>query len=223
MCPEYRGQFGAELSSASHSGRAIWRASILTRRIEPTREPTTDGPPKIELRLWCLRRTDGAMARPVPCVRGMEFARTGDAAAGMAARASQRRGGPAVSISKTVTEVSRESDVRAETGIGELDRVLGGGLVADSVVLLGGDPGIGKSTLLLQAADALSRERSRAVCVRRRIRPPGCLARRAARAWPPRHCDSSPRRASNPCSMRPSRHAQGRRDRFDPDHADRTE
>ena len=40
-------------------------------------------------------------------------------------------------------------------GIGEFDRVLGGGLVAGSVVLLGGDPGIGKSTLLLQAADAL--------------------------------------------------------------------
>ena len=37
-------------------------------------------------------------------------------------------------------------------GIGELDRVLGGGLVAGSVVLLGGEPGIGKSTLLLQAA-----------------------------------------------------------------------
>jgi DNA repair protein RadA/Sms len=63
------------------------------------------------------------------------------------------------SASKTVTEVSQESDARAETGIGELDRVLGGGLVAGSVVLLGGDPGIGKSTLLLQAADALSRER----------------------------------------------------------------
>jgi DNA repair protein RadA/Sms len=58
-----------------------------------------------------------------------------------------------------VTQVSQEQDVRALTGIGELDRVLGGGLVAGSVVLLGGDPGIGKSTLLLQAADALSRER----------------------------------------------------------------
>jgi DNA repair protein RadA/Sms len=48
--------------------------------------------------------------------------------------------------------------VRAVSGIGELDRVLGGGLVAGSVILLGGDPGIGKSTLLLQAADALSRD-----------------------------------------------------------------
>ncbi|HET7203235.1 MAG TPA: DNA repair protein RadA [Steroidobacteraceae bacterium] len=65
--------------------------------------------------------------------------------------------GPATS--RTITEIAQERDVRAATGIGELDRVLGGGLVAGSVVLLGGDPGIGKSTLLLQAADALSRER----------------------------------------------------------------
>jgi DNA repair protein RadA/Sms len=46
---------------------------------------------------------------------------------------------------------------RAQTGINELDRVLGGGLVAASAVLVGGDPGIGKSTLLLQAAAALAR------------------------------------------------------------------
>ena len=47
---------------------------------------------------------------------------------------------------------------RIDTGLGELDRVLGGGLVAGSVTLIGGDPGIGKSTLLLQAVDALSRQ-----------------------------------------------------------------
>src|SRR5579885_2504483 len=41
---------------------------------------------------------------------------------------------------------------RSPTGIAELDRVLGGGLVSGSAVLIGGDPGIGKSTLLLQAA-----------------------------------------------------------------------
>lgn len=46
---------------------------------------------------------------------------------------------------------------RRETGIGELDRVTGGGLVAGSVLLVGGDPGIGKSTLLLQAAAMLAR------------------------------------------------------------------
>ena len=45
-----------------------------------------------------------------------------------------------------------DDELRRPVGIGELDRVLGGGLVAGSVVLLGGEPGIGKSTLLLQAA-----------------------------------------------------------------------
>lgn len=53
---------------------------------------------------------------------------------------------------------ARESETaRIQTGIDEFDRVLGGGLVGGSVVLLGGEPGIGKSTLLLQAADSLAR------------------------------------------------------------------
>jgi len=52
--------------------------------------------------------------------------------------------------------VSGEVAMRRTTGLGELDRVLGGGLVAGSVTLLGGDPGIGKSTLLLQACVAFS-------------------------------------------------------------------
>ncbi len=47
-------------------------------------------------------------------------------------------------------EVDTTDDVRYHTGVGELDRVLGGGLVRGSIVLLGGEPGIGKSTLLLQ-------------------------------------------------------------------------
>ncbi|HEY4559947.1 MAG TPA: ATPase domain-containing protein, partial [Lysobacter sp.] len=55
---------------------------------------------------------------------------------------------PAITALKDVT-VSEES--RETTHIGEFDRVLGGGLVHGSVVLVGGDPGIGKSTLLLQA------------------------------------------------------------------------
>src|SRR6202012_5635145 len=52
---------------------------------------------------------------------------------------------------------SAEPPPRAGIGIAELDRVLGGGLVPASAVLVGGDPGIGKSTLLLQAAAALAR------------------------------------------------------------------
>ena len=48
--------------------------------------------------------------------------------------------------------------VRSHFGIDELDRVLGGGLVPASAILVGGDPGIGKSTLLLQAAGAFARK-----------------------------------------------------------------
>ena len=53
-------------------------------------------------------------------------------------------------------EISAGEDERTLTGIGELDRVLGGGIVRGSLVLIGGDPGIGKSTLLLQACHSLS-------------------------------------------------------------------
>lgn len=49
-----------------------------------------------------------------------------------------------------ISEISYEDETRYDTGISELDRVLGGGLVKGSLVLIGGDPGIGKSTLLLQ-------------------------------------------------------------------------
>ncbi len=54
---------------------------------------------------------------------------------------------------------------RLGSGIGELDRVTGGGFVPGSVLLLGGDPGIGKSTLLIQAAAALARRGERAVYI----------------------------------------------------------
>ncbi|HEY8758272.1 MAG TPA: ATPase domain-containing protein, partial [Candidatus Limnocylindria bacterium] len=52
--------------------------------------------------------------------------------------------------------VPPDAEVRIKTGIGEFDRVLGGGIVRGSLVLLGGDPGIGKSSLLMQASASLS-------------------------------------------------------------------
>src|SRR5437867_4097231 len=59
---------------------------------------------------------------------------------------------------RLVDVVSEESE-RIPTGVPELDRVLGGGLVPASVVLVGGEPGVGKSTLLLSALGAVSRGR----------------------------------------------------------------
>lgn len=58
-----------------------------------------------------------------------------------------------------IQEVSSDSEIRFSTGMGELDRVLGGGAVAGSLVLVGGAPGIGKSTLLLQICQRLCQER----------------------------------------------------------------
>lgn len=55
-----------------------------------------------------------------------------------------------------LSDVSAMHAARVSTGMSELDRVTGGGLLAGMVVLLGGDPGIGKSTLLMQAADCLA-------------------------------------------------------------------
>ncbi|AWV07755.1 DNA repair protein RadA [Marilutibacter maris] len=83
-------------------------------------------------------------------------------AATAAKGAASRRSGwagkvdpPKVTALKDVTHTEAE---RVSTGIGELDRVLGGGLVHGAVVLVGGDPGIGKSTLLLQAVAKMAGE-----------------------------------------------------------------
>src|SRR5947209_10271487 len=54
------------------------------------------------------------------------------------------------------TDIESQDDVRVSSGVTEFDRVLGGGIVPGTLVLIGGDPGIGKSTLLLQVADRLS-------------------------------------------------------------------
>ncbi len=67
---------------------------------------------------------------------------------------SKRRGTAPVPI--MLGEQPGSDVVRTSTGVGELDRVLGGGLVDGSVVLLGGEPGVGKSTLLLQMAGSLA-------------------------------------------------------------------
>lgn len=69
-----------------------------------------------------------------------------------------RKGGAGGERSKPVPicDVPAQAETRVKTSLGELDRVLGGGIVPGSLVLIGGDPGIGKSTLLLQAMHNLA-------------------------------------------------------------------
>ena len=75
---------------------------------------------------------------------------------------SRRRSGPGSAAAgragapQTLSGLREAEPVRVPTGVSEMDRVLGGGLVPGSAVLLGGEPGIGKSTLLLQAAAGLA-------------------------------------------------------------------
>ena len=74
-------------------------------------------------------------------------------------KSAKHAAAPALKIYE-LADIEIDGDVRYNTGVGELDRVLGGGLVKGSLVLLGGEPGIGKSTLLLQICQFLGDEHS---------------------------------------------------------------
>lgn len=79
----------------------------------------------------------------------------------VAVQSSKKSGSPAAVKKERpkpvqITEIQISETARTTTGIGEFDRVLGGGIVAGSLVLVGGDPGIGKSTLLLQTCRNLA-------------------------------------------------------------------
>lgn len=65
----------------------------------------------------------------------------------------------------TLKEIELKEEERISTGMGELDRVLGGGIVAGSLLLVGGDPGIGKSTLLLQVCKNLADEQHKVLYI----------------------------------------------------------
>jgi len=75
-----------------------------------------------------------------------------------------------VSRPESLLDISEDIEERLSTGSYELDRVLGGGIVKGSLVLVGGDPGIGKSTLLLQIANNIGNKGKKSlICIRRRI------------------------------------------------------
>ena len=109
-------------------------------------------------------------------------------------KANKQRPGTGASAMR-LSEIPEETSARATTGIGELDRVLGGGVVEGSLMLVGGDPGIGKSTLLLQASEHLAQNGARVLYFRRGIRAADQDARAAAgcderqSAHPQRKCD----------------------------------
>ncbi|MCI6587932.1 MAG: DNA repair protein RadA [Clostridiales bacterium] len=79
-------------------------------------------------------------------------------------KANKQRGGTGAKALR-LDEIPEENAARASTGIGELDRVLGGGVVEGSLMLVGGDPGIGKSTLLLQVSEHLARQGGRVLYI----------------------------------------------------------
>jgi DNA repair protein RadA/Sms len=91
----------------------------------------------------------------------MPAAAVGSARPGMAGRTSRSRvsdAPPQARSALTLAQITDHPQTRIASGYVELDRVLGGGIVPGSLVLIGGDPGIGKSTLLLQMANRLSQQ-----------------------------------------------------------------
>ena len=73
--------------------------------------------------------------------------------------------GTRVSRPTPINEISMQEESRYHTGLSELDRVLGGGIVKGSLILISGDPGIGKSTMLLQICKHLGGKPAHSLCV----------------------------------------------------------
>ena len=124
-------------------------------------------------RLHRVRHGVRALARPLPGLRRVRHA-------GARRPGARRRGAEARPLLRLV-DVEVEEAERIPTGVDELDRVLGGGLVPASLVLVGGEPGVGKSTLLLSALGADLADAPRAARHGRGVGRAGEAARRAAR------------------------------------------
>ena len=70
---------------------------------------------------------------------------------------------PDIGRAEPLDAISLDGDMRLRTGLSEFDRTLGGGVVPGSLILIGGDPGIGKSTIILQVLDGLARQKLRSL------------------------------------------------------------
>ena len=104
----------------------------------------------------CGYETSGWMGRCPSCQEWNTFDEVKEIAAAPAdAKPSLRAGWIAERGISKLAEVTRETEPRFSSGIPELDRILGGGFVEGSMTLVGGDPGIGKSTLLMQVSGAV--------------------------------------------------------------------
>ena len=97
------------------------------------------------------------LGRCADCGAWNSFVEERPEAAAASAVAHRYASATASSSARLYADINIEHHARLSTGIGEFDRVLGGGIVPGSLVLLGGEPGIGKSTLLLQAAANMAR------------------------------------------------------------------
>ena len=94
----------------------------------------------------------------------MEEATRFVAPAGAAKQAAKQRPGTGAAA-MLLKDIPEDVTVRTSTGVSELDRVLGGGIVEGALMLIGGDPGVGKSTLLLQVCAHLARSGKRVLYV----------------------------------------------------------
>ena len=143
------------------SGRASFQQSankrtqiLLTRlaalaALTPTLHHRPHDQDEDGARLRRLRHSAPEVVGAVLRVRGLEHARRGAGGGRAGGWTGGRRATPLAEL-RLLHDIDALLAQPHPTGIGELDRVLGGGLVAGSVTLLGGEPGIGKSTLLLQ-------------------------------------------------------------------------
>ena len=152
---------GLHGASGGKSGEAANEAS---RQVLTNLRVRRNGQVSFFLCLPELRRDHSALAGKMRIVRRVEYDHRGSRRARVGG-AAVRRGAAGRPFPLEDLSGATQSEPRLVTGVAELDRVAGGGFVAGSATLIGGEPGIGKSTLLIQACAAVARSGGRVVYV----------------------------------------------------------